>query len=82
MKKNEKSAVEPLLLNFKQAAPIVGLTVWQIRALASSGDLPVVRVGKHLYVRRRTLERFVESAESRHRTMRRRSSAQELVPPA
>jgi excisionase family DNA binding protein len=57
-----------LLLNLSTAAPVVGLTVWQLRGLIANGELPVVRVGRKLYVRRQTLARWAERAEARHRT--------------
>jgi excisionase family DNA binding protein len=64
------SAANPssLLLNLSTAAPVVGLTVWQLRGLISSGELPVVKVGRKLYVRRATLLRWSERAEGRHRS--------------
>ena len=63
-----------LLLSFKEAAPILGITVWQIRSLAADGEIPVIRIGNRLYLRRRTIEAFVENSEGRHhaRTYRRR----------
>ena len=61
------SAADSLLLSFKQASPLLGLTEWQIRGLVANGDLRCVRVGKRLYLRRKTIERFVENAEGKHR---------------
>jgi len=52
-----------LLLDLKDAAPVIGLTVWQIRGLVASGDLPIVMVGRKIYLRRATLVRWVERAE-------------------
>jgi hypothetical protein len=53
-----------------------GLTVWQLRGLIASGEVPVVRVGKRLYIRRATLNRWTERAEGKHRaqTFRRREA--------
>jgi excisionase family DNA binding protein len=64
-----------LLLSLADASPIVGLTVWQLRGLIAKGELPVVRVGKKLYLRRATINRWVERAEGKHRaqTYQRRS---------
>jgi excisionase family DNA binding protein len=59
---------QALLLNFADASPILGLSVWQIRGLVASGELPVVKVGRKLYVRRAALLRWAERAEGRHRT--------------
>jgi excisionase family DNA binding protein len=53
----------PLLLTLPQAAEESGLTVWQIRGLIASGQLPVVKVGRTFYIRRATLLRWVERAE-------------------
>jgi excisionase family DNA binding protein len=59
-----------LLLNLAEASPVIGLTVWQLRGVIASGELPVVRVGKKIYVRRAALTRWVERAEGKHRTQR------------
>jgi hypothetical protein len=72
----EKNHVDPstssgsspsLLLNLVEASPVVGLTVWQLRGLIASGQLPVVKVGRKLYVRRATLVRWSERAEEKRR---------------
>jgi hypothetical protein len=60
-------AANSLLLNLPDASSASGLTVWQLRGLIASGELPVVRVGKRLYVRRPTLARWAERAEAKHR---------------
>jgi excisionase family DNA binding protein len=57
-----------LLLDLPAASGVSGLTVWQLRGLIASGEIPVVRVGRKLYVRRQTLTRWAERAEARHRT--------------
>lgn len=59
-----------LLLDLPAASGFSGLTVWQLRGLIASGEIPVVRVGRKLYVRRQTLQRWAERAEGRHRTQR------------
>ena len=56
-----------LLLNLPAASSVVGLTTWQLRALIANGELPCVRVGKRLYVRRATLARWADRAEGKHR---------------
>jgi excisionase family DNA binding protein len=70
--KEEKSVEEPatnsILLDLPRASSAAGLTVWQMRGLIASGEIPVVRVGRKLYVRRQTLQRWAERAEGRHRT--------------
>jgi excisionase family DNA binding protein len=61
-------ALPALLLNLPAASSITGLTIWQLRGLIASGELPVVRVGRKLYLRRATLTRWAERAEGKHRT--------------
>ncbi len=61
-------AAQALLLNLPEASSVIGLTVWQLRGLVASGEIPVVKVGRKLYVRRATLVRWAERAEGRHRT--------------
>ena len=51
------------LLNLPRAAKEIGLTVWQLRGLISSQQLPVVRVGRKFYIRLQTLNRWSERAE-------------------
>jgi excisionase family DNA binding protein len=57
-----------LLLSLPEASPVIGLTVWQLRGLIANGEIPVVKVGRKLYVRRATLVRWSERAEGRHRS--------------
>jgi hypothetical protein len=62
------SSSNSLLLDLPAASSAAGLTVWQLRGLIASGEIPVVRVGRKLYLRRQTLVRWAERAEARHRT--------------
>lgn len=61
-----------LLLDLPAASSATGLTVWQLRGLIALGEIPVVRVGRKLYLRRATLQRWAERAEDKHRTEKRR----------
>ncbi|PYU02465.1 MAG: DNA-binding protein [Acidobacteria bacterium] len=61
-------ASNSILLDLPAAASVSGLTVWQLRGLIATGEIPVVRVGRKLYLRRTTLQRWAERAEGRHRT--------------
>jgi excisionase family DNA binding protein len=63
-----------LLLDLPAASAVIGLTVWQLRGLITNGELPVVRVGKKLYIRRTTLNRWTERAEQKHRVQSYRRS--------
>lgn len=36
--------------------------------MIATGELPIVKVGRKLYIRRATLVRWVERAEAKHRT--------------
>lgn len=65
---SHSASIDSLLLNLKDASPVIGLSIWQMRGLIASGELPVVRVGRKLYLRRATLSRWAERAEARHRT--------------
>jgi excisionase family DNA binding protein len=62
------AAPDSFLLDLPAASSAAGLTVWQLRGLITSGEIPVVRVGRKLYVRRATLQRWAERAEARHST--------------
>lgn len=56
-----------LLLNLPSASAVVGLTVWQLRGLIANDEIPVIRIGKKLYVNRKTLEKWAQRAESRYK---------------
>jgi hypothetical protein len=51
------------LLNLPAAGAFLGLSIWQIRGLISSRQIPVVKVGRAFYLRRSTLVRWAERAE-------------------
>jgi excisionase family DNA binding protein len=68
MESPKEVAVTSLLLDLPAASSVSGLTIWQLRGLISTGEIPVVRVGRKLYLRRTTLQRWAERAEGRHRT--------------
>ncbi len=57
-----------VLLSLVDASPVLGVTVWQLRGLIAGGELPVVKIGRKLYLRRATLTRWAERAEGRHRS--------------
>jgi excisionase family DNA binding protein len=52
-----------LLLDIKEAAWLLNLTVWQVRGLVSAGELRVARVGRKFYFRKQSLVRWAERAE-------------------
>jgi excisionase family DNA binding protein len=52
-----------LLLPIPEAASLAGLTVWQIRGLIATRQIPVVKVGHKFYINRATLIRWTEAAE-------------------
>jgi excisionase family DNA binding protein len=56
-----------LLLDLPAAGAYLGLTVWQMRGLVTSGEIPVVKVGRKLYLRKATLTRWTERMEAAHR---------------
>ena len=68
MSADSETAINPLLLDIPGASSALGVTIWQLRGLIANGELPVVRIGRKLYLRRTTLQRWVERAEGRHRT--------------
>jgi hypothetical protein len=51
------------LLKLKEAGDEVGLTIWQIRGLIATQQLPVVRVGRKFYIRLQALNKWAERAE-------------------
>lgn len=67
---------DSLLLNLPAASSVVGLTTWQLRGLITAGEIPVVRVGKKLFLHRKTLVRWAERAEGKYRVQPRRRKAE------
>lgn len=58
---------DPLLLNVPAAASLLGISTWQLRGLIADKQIPVVKVGRKLFLRRATLQRFVENEEHNHK---------------
>jgi hypothetical protein len=54
---------EPLLLKLPEAAEFLGITVWQLRGLISRKRIRVVDVNGAFFISRKTLVRFIETAE-------------------
>ncbi len=52
----------PMLLTLKDAAAMIGLTLWAMRERIWSGDIPAVRFpdGRKLYVDVRDIDRFIQ----------------------
>lgn len=59
---------EPLLLDLKSAAAVLGTTVWHLRGLIQRGELayiPRSRGGNRILVARADLLRWAEAAKER-----------------
>ncbi len=55
------------LLDVQGAAAFLGLTTWQIRGLLANREVPCMRVGRKLYMRRAALIRWVENSEGKYK---------------
>jgi hypothetical protein len=55
------------LVDIEGAGQILGLTYWQIYGLIRAKELPVIKVGVKLYLRRVTVLRWAEKSEAKHR---------------
>jgi hypothetical protein len=65
MRSNQISLLpQQRLLSLKDAAPIMGRSVWGMRELIWSGKVPYIQDGKKIYVDIRDLEDYIE----RHKT--------------
>jgi hypothetical protein len=65
---NERqTSQDPLLLNVLAASAFIGITSGQLRGLIAAREIPVVRVGRKLFLRRVTLVRWVENEECDHK---------------
>jgi excisionase family DNA binding protein len=54
---------DPVLLTVLEAASLVGLTVWQIRGLIATRQLPAVKLGRRFYIIRSMFVRWTKTAE-------------------
>jgi excisionase family DNA binding protein len=54
------ATIEPILLDFRQAGELLGVTHWTVRNLVWSGELAFVRLGRKFMLDRRDLLAWVE----------------------
>jgi excisionase family DNA binding protein len=57
-------AVESRLLRLAQAAAYLSCTIWQVRSLIWSRQLPAIKLGRRLLIDRTDLDRFVENKKT------------------
>jgi len=65
MKKNDCLSVEPLTVNIRTAAKMLGICERTIRNLTKSGELPVIRIASRVLYRREDLIEFVQKRSQR-----------------
>jgi excisionase family DNA binding protein len=58
-----RSAVPPRLLTVPQAASYLSASVWAVRSLAWSRELPHVRIGRRVLFDLRDLDRYIERSK-------------------
>lgn len=56
-----------ILLDIGEAAEVLGLTIWRVRALISAGELPRIKIGNKFFLRRQALSRWAEQKERKVR---------------
>lgn len=61
----QTTSVAPRLLTVPQAADYLNTTVWQVRTLVWTRELPAVKLGKRLLVDRGDLDEFVDRLRGR-----------------
>ena len=59
------AAADPVLLTVEEVARVLRISRGKAYALAQSGDLPVVRMGRSVRVRRDRLEVWLDERSSR-----------------
>ena len=59
------NASEPILLNKKTAASLLGISVRTLDELVQCGDVPTVRIGRRVLFLRKSLEAFVRVSVGR-----------------
>jgi len=58
----------PKLLNRKQAAEALSVSIRTLDELLSTGDLPAVRIGRSIRFRPSSLDYFIEARETRQKS--------------
>lgn len=58
-----RPAVSPRLLTVPQAASYLSASVWAVRSLAWSREVPSVRIGRRVLFDLRDLDRYIERAK-------------------
>lgn len=58
-------ATEPLLISLEETARLLRISRGKAYAMAATGDLPVVRMGRSVRVRRDRLEAWLDERSSR-----------------
>jgi excisionase family DNA binding protein len=61
------AALEPLTYTVNEAAQIVGVSRAFAYELAARGDLPTIRLGRRVVIRRTSLEQWLADRESEQR---------------
>lgn len=59
------SQVQPLLVNEREAAMLLGVSPRTVWTLADAGELPVIRIGRRKFYRRQSIEQFIIGRETR-----------------
>ena len=67
MQNSQSVQPEPVLLDIRGAAALLGLTYWKVYGLVKAHELPVVEIAGKFYFRRTTLLKWVEKSEGKYR---------------
>jgi len=61
MPKQVKPAIEPRLLNIKQAAAYMGGSIWFVRTLIWNRQIPFVKFGHRLLLDKKDVDAFIDA---------------------
>ena len=66
--RKEASSVEPRLLSVESAGLYLSISPWTVRDLITRGELPAVRIGRRVLLRREDLDSFINTRTVRAET--------------
>ena len=61
----KKLSILPRLLSVQAASVYLSISSWTVRGLIYRGELPCVRIGRRVLLKREDLERFIETNTER-----------------
>ena len=62
---SKRTSINPRLISVAEAAVYFSVSHWTIRDLIASGELPAVRIGRRLLLKKEDVDQFIEARTER-----------------